>query len=340
MKRNPRQHAGKSAAISATVLALATFFSFATLLASCQLTTVPMTPGNRYALIIGMSDYPGNGSDLDYPAKDARDMTTLLTAQGWTVKYTLVDGNATYATIQTDIQALSTDPEATILVYYSGHGSSDNGTAYIIPYDGLYLNGNSVVYEGTTYYETGDDLTKWITPATLTSWMASVPAKHRLLILDSCYSGAFVTSDVAVDTSPADYSQQNNTTSETGLIAAALSKFNSMVAANITNYGNSEIQVLSAAGSDEYSWDGTEAMANGAFTYYLLEAGKISPSTSLAKGDADGDGVVTVDEAYAYSKTQIKAIWNLKNWSWGGGTGDFLPHISGGTGDVVLYTGN
>ena len=281
----------------------------AALLASCQL-TVPTTPSNRYALVIGVQDYQAaNVNDLNYPDDDANDLTVLLNSQGWIVKNTLINSDATYANIEADIAALSTDPSATILVYYSGHGTSLDSTAYILPYD-ITLNSAA----------------KWITPATLTSWMAAVPARHRLLILDSCNSGGFVTSDAAVDTSPADYSQADFTTSDTGLIAAALSRFNSMVAANIANFGNPEIQVLSAAGSDEFSYDGTLKMANGVFTYYLLAAAD--------SGDADGDGVVTVDEAYVYAKARIKAVWNKQR-----SYEDFLPHISGGTGDVVLYNG-
>jgi uncharacterized caspase-like protein len=348
MKRDPFMTAAKAAA----ALALAA------LLASCQLASVPTTPSNRYALVIGVQDYPDapyvNSSDLSYPDDDASEMATLLAAQGWTVEKKLIstsdgtiatDGSPTYANIESAIAALSTDSSATILVYYSGHGSLDGDTAYIIPYDGLKTTVTPYIYNGQTHYYQDDDLTKWITPATLTSWMAAVPAKNRLLILDSCYSGAFATSDAAVDTAPADYSQSNQTTSDTSLIAAALSKLNTMLAANVMNFGSKEVQVLSAAGSNESSYDGTDGtngtidMKNGVFTYYLLMAGETNSSTGLAKGDADGDGAVTVDEAYVYAKAQIKANWN-SNYSyivWGE---DFLPHISGGTRDVVLYAGS
>jgi uncharacterized caspase-like protein len=294
--------------------------------------------------VIGVQDYPNAthaSNDLSYPDDDASEMATLLTAQGWTVEKRLIsssdssietNGIPTYANIQSAIADLSTDSSATILVYYSGHGSLDGETAYIIPYDGLKTT--ETLYNGTYYQD--NDLTKWITPATLTSWMAAVPAKNRLLILDSCYSGAFATSDAAVDTSPADYSQSGNTTSDTSLIAAALSKFNTLVAANLSGYGNSEIQVLAASGSAESSYD-DPTHKNGAFTYYLLQAGDTSSSTGLAKGDADGDGTVTVDEAYVYAKAQIKAKWDALYARY---DEDFLPHISGGTRDVVLYAGS
>lgn len=289
------------------------------LLSGCSATSAPIsTPANRYALVIGVQDYPGTSNDLSYPDDDANDMAVILAAQGWTVSYTLVNSVATYAAIKTDIAALSTDTGATILVYYSGHGSINDSTStpYIIPYDGLTTSG------------TGYDLTKWITPATLTGWLGAVPAKNRLLILDSCYSGGFSLSNSSVDTSPADYSKLNGDTSDTGLLAAALSKFSTLVSANLSAYGDSEVLTLAASGSDEYSYDDA-THGNGAFTYYLLKA--------AASADTDSDGYVTVSEAYAYTKAQIKANWDAL---YGAYDKDFLPHISGGTGDLVLYAGS
>ncbi|MCX7026246.1 MAG: caspase family protein [Spirochaetes bacterium] len=322
----------------------AAVFALAALLASCQLASIPTTPANRYALVIGVQDYPTDYKDLQFPDDDARDMADLLSTQGWTVTKRLIstndlsiatDGSPTYAAIESAVASLSADPNATILVYFSGHGATDSDYTYIVPYDGI------VVDPGSNY---GSNIAKWITPATLTLWMTAVPAKNRLLILDSCDSGGFVTSDVAVDTAPADYSQMGNTTSDTGLIAAALSKLNTMLAANVTNFGSKEVQVLSASGSEESSYDddGTLGFSldNGVFTYFLLQAGEPSSSNSLLlKGDANKDGVVTIDEAYVYAKAQIKLNWNSTNYhKWA--DMDLLPHISGGTRDVVLYAGS
>lgn len=299
------------------------------------------TPANRYALVIGVQDYPNSAhvdNDLSYPDDDASDLATLLASRGWTVKKKLIstsdgsiatDGSPTYANIKEAIDSLSTDDSATILVYYSGHGSTDNGTPYIIPYDGLTTTETPYSYYGQTYYYQNDDLTKWITPATLSSWMEAVPAKNRVLVFDSCYSGGFVTGANAVDTSPADYSQALGTTAETGVLLAALSDFNNLVASNLASLGERDLVALSASGSDEVSWDDSTS-GHGAFTNYFLKAAD--------SGDADGDGYVTISEAYAYAKAKIKANWNAQyNQSLYRTEWDFLPHISGGTGDVALY---
>jgi len=298
-------------------------------------------PSNRYALVIGVQDYPGAGNDLDYPDDDADALASLLENTGWTVRTRLIsssdsgtatDGSPTYAGIEAAIASLSDDPGATILVYYSGHGSTDEdySTAYMIPYDGI--------ASGGAYEES-----RWISAATMTGWLAAVPAKHRILILDSCYSGGFATSEASVDTTPANYgyASYEDGVSEKGLVSAALSRFSRLVSANLSGYGGDEVTALAAAGAAEFSYDDDEH-ARGAFTYYLMRAAD--------SGDADSDGFVTVDEAYLYARAQLEANWNeayskdTRSWEWQyageGCVPDFLPHVSGGTGELVLYAGD
>jgi len=313
-KAKNRQTSSSSYRVTSASIALILVLSLGTILAGCSIPSSGLTtPTNRYALLIGVQEY-ASVRDLSYPDDDVTDMKAKLEAQGWATATTLVNSEATFANIRTQIAALSADPDATILVYYSGHGHIDvaSGTTYILPYDVTI---------------TPDE--KLITPAMLTTWIAAVPAKHRLLILDSCFSGGFTLGDGTVDTAQADYSRMNYQTLDKGLILGALSKFGSMVANNLSTYGDQEVLALSASGSEEVSWE-ADSIFHGVFTYYLLEASDF--------GDADGDGYVTVNEAYAYTKKEIRENWNIDyansfypdEW-------DFLPHISGGTGDLVLF---
>ena len=308
----------------AALSACAIFTLAIAVLTSCSLSGLSLkTPTNRYALVIGVQDYQSI-SDLNYPDDDARDMSTLLASQGWNVKYKLVNSAATYAAIENAMATLSADEDATILVYYSGHGTSLAGLAYILPYD------------TTATYTNGElsSLSNAISATTLANWMGKISAKNKILILDSCYSGGFTGDANAVDTSPADYSQKYGTTADTGTLLAALSNFNKLVAANFASLGTRDLVALSACGSNEVSWDDGTNM-HGAFTYYLLKA------AAANAGDADGDGFVSVAEAYEYAKAELKANWNAKYWNYrdeyGDYTFDFLPHISGGTGDIALY---
>jgi hypothetical protein len=298
-------------------------------------------PANRYALLIGIQDYPGAGNDLNYPDDDVNALAPLLASEGWTTVTTLLNGNATSANIEAAIRNLSVDDDATILVYYSGHGStsSTGETAYLIPYDGL-------VYSPAT--GTSVDRSKWITPAIMTQWMAGAHAEHRMLILDSCFSGGFALGDGSVDTSPANYGVYEGGTTESPTIFAALSKFSTLVSANLSSYGAQEVLTLSAAGSGEPSWDAGDYQ-HGTFTYYLLRAGTEGSDGQLP-ADSDGDGLVSVNEAYVFAKKAIKLNWDSRyagltedqayayiNNPDIGYVPDFLPHISGGSGDLALF---
>jgi len=282
----------------------------------------------RYALLIGIKDYPGTSNDLTYTESDANDMAALLAAKGWTVTQTLLSSNATYSAIKSAIAAFASQSgfssTSSVLVYYSGHGSisSDESTAYIIPYDGLSYNSST----GTTSSNTS----AWITPATLSGWLGSLDCANRLLILDSCYSGGFVDTGTSTDAS-----SQNTTTgrssTESSLVAAGLSKLSTLLAASASGEGDPDVMTISACGSEEYSYDDATTK-HGIFTYYLL--------ASAGSGDSDSDGYVSTSEAFGYTKTKLKA-WdsaNMSSWSTYGES--LLPHISGGTGDFVLFDNN
>ena len=87
----------------------------------------PVT-GDRYAIVIGISDYPGADMDLKYAANDANDVNaTLVGAYGFLPDNItlLVDGNASRGAILTAIaglqQAVGADDE--VFFFYSGHGA-------------------------------------------------------------------------------------------------------------------------------------------------------------------------------------------------------------------------
>jgi len=281
------------------------------------------TPANRYALVIGLGTNNGGVTcrNADY---DADDMGTLLGTTGWTSVNRLISSSngsiatalqPTYGNIQAAVSALASevgsDSSATVLVYYSGHGLESNG--YLVPYDAVESDG---------YIH---DINKCISPATLSNWLGAAGCRNKILILDSCYSGNFVDPGSAVDTSPQDSNTATGTT-ETGLLVAAISNLNSLVAASVEREGDPSVMTISAAGSDEQSYSGTSAWSNGVFTTFLLD--------SATHGDTDNDGYITTTEAYAYAKAGIATYWNPMYLTYGYA---LLPHISGGSGDLVLF---
>lgn len=83
----------------------------------------PIT-GKRLALVIGISDYDGTDSDLQYADDDAKDWQAYLRGEGYTVT-TLIDQQATAQNILNAFQDLA-DAEVAgdgVVITYSGHGS-------------------------------------------------------------------------------------------------------------------------------------------------------------------------------------------------------------------------
>ncbi|WP_075601903.1 caspase family protein [Saccharicrinis aurantiacus] len=81
----------------------------------------------KYALVIGISDYNGNSSDLQYCDDDAVDWYYRLQKEGYSIRY-LLDGNATSENIQSEVNYLASLSKSgnEIAFCYSGHGSAGN----------------------------------------------------------------------------------------------------------------------------------------------------------------------------------------------------------------------
>ena len=95
---------------------------------------------DKWAVVVGISDYRGRSNDLQYCDDDARDWKNFLTSQGYQVK-TLIDRKATNRKIEAEIDNLLAleDGNDYIVFTYSGHGTSAGGSS-IIPYDEIYMS--------------------------------------------------------------------------------------------------------------------------------------------------------------------------------------------------------
>lgn len=274
------------------------------------------TKGSHFALVIGINAYK-NVNALHNCVNDAVGMKAALETGGWTVASCLVDAGATRAAIKSAVAGLAEQSgfgtESTVLVFYSGHGmlDSNSSAAYIVPVD--FSAGIPAISAGE-----------------LKGWLGALPCRNRLLILDSCYSGGFVDSGGCADTSP-QYSASAYGQDRT-MLAVANRKLAALLAESAGGRTDPSIMTMSASGSEEFSWDVSE-LNHGVFTCYLLEA--------AAKGDSNGDGYVTMSEAFAYAKPLMKS-WSQSVVAQSGGDIQYymLPHISGGTGEIVLFNNN
>ena len=137
--------------------------------------------GKFYALIIGNNDY-GAYPALKTPIADAKSLELLLRERyGFKTKLLI---NANRHSIMSALNQLNqtlTDQD-NLLVYYAGHGEIDkkSQTAYWLPVDS----------------ETGNTA-NWISSQSITEFLSIMPARHIMVVADSCYSGALTGSAVA-----------------------------------------------------------------------------------------------------------------------------------------------
>ena len=128
---------------------------------------------NYHALVIGNNAYTSLPR-LKTAEADARQVAALLKDNyGFETRLLL---NATRSQIMSALSAYrrTLGPEAHLLIYYAGHGVNDVDAdkAYWLPVDA-----------------TRDDTSNWIIADDITTAIKVVPARHVLVVSDSCYSG-------------------------------------------------------------------------------------------------------------------------------------------------------
>ena len=265
---------------------------------------------NRYAIVYGIADYAGNG-DLNYTDDDAIDMTALLSSQGYSVT---LRTSVTQAQLDSDFAnaRAQAGKDDLFLFFFSGHGGQATQDQFSEPPDGDSYQEYIVLSNAST------DL--FIMDNELGDLIASIPALKKIVIIDACNSGGLIGNSLEVDATPPDYS--GTTDSSLGQAISLWANF-SGEAYDISPY---DALVISAAGEREYSMEPAPSppppIENGFFTYFLLETPEY--------GDNNGDGYITVTEAYYYARTNLLSLFS-------GSSQVYAPHVSGGPVDFVLF---
>lgn len=131
--------------------------------------------GKYYAVIIGINNYKYLDS-LQTAVNDAKEVERVLRDSYGFETISLINQRATRGNIVSELnklrRKLSSDDK--LLIYYAGHGHFDENTkkAYWLPVDA----------------ERSND-TNWIMAERITSNLKRIPARHILVVSDSCYSG-------------------------------------------------------------------------------------------------------------------------------------------------------
>lgn len=250
----------------------------------------------RFVLAIGVSDYDDDGLDLNYAAKDARDVAVALTSVTGrfsdTRSLVLTDQQARREGILAAKDFLrQTRPEDEVVIFLAGHGGVNNGGEYFFCAADSRLDDPST---GLSYSE-------------LENLFDGIPALARLLLIDSCHSGELTEDQVleltarfsggptargvrARSAGPARASVPGD--------GGALRRANEMFLDLRRTTGAT---VLSASGGLEFAYE-TEEAGNGLFTHSLVSA-LTAPVT-----DADHDGEVTASELIQATARSVEQL--------------------------------
>lgn len=144
-----------------------------------------------HALVVGNDNY-ASLPKLKTAAADAREVERVLReTYGFRTRLLV---NATRAQIVAALSAYrrELDSNANLLIYYAGHGYNDRDAdkAYWLPVDA-----------------TPDDVSNWIIADEITTGIRVTPARHVLVVSDSCYSGMLTRGIGVSPSSPAEREQ-------------------------------------------------------------------------------------------------------------------------------------
>ncbi|MGQ9545657.1 MAG: caspase family protein [Dehalococcoidia bacterium] len=138
--------------------------------------------GNKYAIIIGISDYPGEENDLEYCDDDAEDMYDALTElyeYNSSNIHLLLNMTATFNAILNAMNALKSQAKAgdEVVFFFSGHGTR-----------GVANDGDSERMDEAVVAHDGSNLVA-IWDGQLKDWFADFPTSRIIFIFDSCLAG-------------------------------------------------------------------------------------------------------------------------------------------------------
>ena len=141
--------------------------------------------GDKYAIIVGISDYPGTANDLQYSDDDAQDIyNALTTLYGYSSDniHLLLDMYASFTAIQDAIDDIKSKAVAgdEVVFFFSGHGANgkaDDG-------DKERIDEAIVTHDGNPY---GSLIGIW--DGQLKDWFADFNTSRIIFIFDSCLAG-------------------------------------------------------------------------------------------------------------------------------------------------------
>lgn len=144
---------------------------------------IPLGEGkNKYAIVIGISDYPGTENDLNFADDDAIDMyNALVNKYGFLEEnvHLLINSNANYSAIESAVNAVKQEAKEgdEVVFFFSGHGArgkANDGDKEAIDEAIVSHDGKNLVY---------------IWDGELRDWFRDFKTTRIVFIFDSCLAG-------------------------------------------------------------------------------------------------------------------------------------------------------
>jgi hypothetical protein len=233
----------------------------------------PSTPtaviGEKWAVVIGISDYRADGLDLRYAGRDAEAMRDFLIEKGDfrpdRVRF-LSDQRATYEGIRTALFSFlaATQPDDMVLIFLAGHGVQDP----VNPDNFFFL-----AHDSEAGNLGGTAIPMWDLGNVMEY---TIRAQRILIFADTCHSGAALDRGGAND-------------------GKSLNFFNKYLEVLAKKKGR---LVLTASQAHENSLETTK-LAHGVFTNSILRG------LGGAADDNPADGVVTTGELIDYVRAKV-----------------------------------
>ncbi|HUS05959.1 MAG TPA: tetratricopeptide repeat protein [Bryobacteraceae bacterium] len=231
--------------------------------------TAKLTIPRSYAVVIGIAGYKNlpASAQLRYPERDAESIySILISPEGGNYRaenvHKLIGTSATLANLKQELEGWLpkvSEEQDRVLIYFAGHGFVRDGKAYLAPYD---IDLANVTTTGYPMDALGNVIG------------SRVKAKWKVLLTDSCHSGA-ITPDNDIQTINSSLKDLNQT-----------------------------IFSLTASRARERSFESSDwGGGHGIFTYYVVKGLE-------GAADESHDGIVNADELAEYVHRNVREATN------------------------------
>ncbi len=244
----------------------------------------------NYAILIGVnSTMLESAPKLQYAEKDALALAEELKSLGWTDPPPVVidTSNATRVRIIGELTRLAriAQPQDSVLIYFAGHGVRDT----VVGKHTYWLTYNS---------DQSNLAVEGIRLSHLLDHVMDIPAAHKLVILDHCYSGDIVAAPPAASAaSAASGGGRDGVTVRPGLLVPRNLEPEEL-AKEVKDHLSPALALLGAARGSAFEY---ADLGHGVFTWALLQALR-TPGT-----DSDDDDSLSLDEIWRRTTSLLGA---------------------------------